>query len=100
MTILQWPLKPSVGDYIALDKDGFHPSFVNASWYCSRVVQVLPNDGYRVEYDDGLKTYIIPHFGKSYVSFNDTNARIFPAKQLSKKDRRILEYKKQLDVLT
>ena len=76
--LLCWPSKPKVGDYIALDCDGFHPRNVGASWYCSKVIAV-EDGGYRVEYDDGINLYKIPNFGKSFLSRHGSGNRIFPA---------------------
>jgi hypothetical protein len=76
--IVKWPSTPSAGDYIALDCGECHPGKFDAGWYCSKVIAV-EGGCYRVEYDDGLKLYEIPEFGKSFLSRHGSNSRIFPA---------------------
>lgn len=62
------PDTPGVGDFIALDWDGAHPSdFCKGeyaiSWYCSKVIEVVSPTEYKVEYDDGARVYKFNEFG-------------------------------------
>jgi len=67
-TAIKNPETPSVGDFIALDWDGNHPSDFSKgdlciSWYCSKVVKVEPDNGYRVDFDNGERVYKFKEFG-------------------------------------
>lgn len=73
---------PLEGDFIALDWDDSHPSDfckgdLAISWYCSKVISVEPNDGYRVDYDNGDRVYYFKEFGWPKRSGEVNN--IYPA---------------------
>jgi len=52
------PDKPLVGDFIALDWDGTHPTDFKQgiSWYCAQVLDV-DGDSYKVSYNDQWYTF-------------------------------------------
>jgi len=77
------PDKPSVGDVICLDSDGYSPSDfckdkLSISWNSSTVTTVKRNS-YKVDYDDGERWYEFKEFSTPFYSKNGTGKLIYCA---------------------